>query len=63
MLTDTHCHLFYDQIKTDLDSVLDLQGGKKRKKKSKRKSKRKSKTKSKRKRERKSKRKWKTNLK
>ena len=23
MLTDTHCHLFYDQIKTDLDSVLE----------------------------------------
>ena len=22
MLTDTHCHLFYEQIKNDLDAVL-----------------------------------------
>ena len=23
MLTDTHCHLFYDQIKNDLEAVLE----------------------------------------
>ena len=23
MLTDTHCHLFYEQIKNDLESVLE----------------------------------------
>ena len=23
MLTDTHCHLFYDQIKNDLEDVLE----------------------------------------